>query len=149
MRNLPSIGAMILTAALIAAPVLAPLAIAQSSDVTPAAPPGANHATTPSPSGTLGIASVKLANGWRASKLIGAAVYNEQNQKIGSVDDLILTQEDKVVVAVVQVGGFLGIGGKLVAVPYSQIRMENDHAVLPGATKDALGGLPAFSYGNT
>jgi hypothetical protein len=121
---------------------------AAAGPATPDATPGANQASVASPAGTLGVASVKLSNGWRASKTVGAAVYNDQNQKIGSVDDLILTQQDKVVVAVIAVGGFLGIGAKLVAVPFSQLRVDGDHMVLAGATKDALNGLPAFTYGN-
>jgi sporulation protein YlmC with PRC-barrel domain len=116
---------------------------------TPANPPAANQASVASPAGTLAVAVVKMDSGWRASKLIGASVYNEHNEKIGSVDDLILTQDDKVVVAVISVGGFLGIGSKLVAVPYEQVHTANGHVNIIGATKDALNALPAFTYGNT
>ncbi len=102
---------------------------------------------TPGPAGTLAVSQVKLANGLRASKLIGASVYNEANEKIGTVDDLILSTEDKAVVAVIQVGGFLGAGGKLVAVPYTQLRLEKDNkVVMAGATKDELNALPSFTY---
>ena len=152
MSLLPSLGAMTLAAALIAAPALAPRAFAQSDAPDPAASPAtpsaASKTTVASPAGTLAVATVKLDSGWRASKLIGAAVHNEQNQQIGTVDDLILTNENKVVVAVISVGGFLGIGGKLVAVPYDQIRMEQARPVLAGASKDALNALPSFTYGN-
>jgi len=75
-------------------------------------------------------------------------VNNEQDQKVGSIDDLILTREDKVVVAIVSVGGFLGIGSKLVAIPWAQFRFGADNQVqLPGASKEALNGMPAFTYG--
>jgi sporulation protein YlmC with PRC-barrel domain len=167
MPRLPSSGVLTLAAALL----LAPAAFAQSDATKPEATksdqPGASQpaigtttpetttetttpattkATVESPSGTLGVASVKLEHGRRASKLIGTAVYNDQNQKIGSIDDLILTNEDKVVVAVIQVGGFLGMGGKLVAVPYSQLRLDNDKAVITGADKNALNSMPTFTY---
>lgn len=115
---------------------------------SPDNPPAANTASIPSPAGTLGVAAVKLDSGWRASKLIGASVYNEHDEKIGSVDDLIMTPSDKVVVAVIQVGGFLGVGGKLVAVPYNRVRMGNGHVSIAGASKEALGALPAFTYGD-
>ena len=38
------------------------------------------------------VAAVRLENGYRASKIIGASVYNEQNQKIGSISDLYLSK---------------------------------------------------------
>jgi sporulation protein YlmC with PRC-barrel domain len=124
--------------------VLAAPALAQQ---TPAAEPG--PAGQVAPSGTLAVAQLKLVNGLRASKLIGAAVYNEGNEKIGSVDDLILSPEDKAVAAIIQVGGFLGAGGKLVAVPYHQLQVDKDNnkVVMTGANKDSLNVMPGFTYG--
>jgi hypothetical protein len=55
---------------------------------------------------------------------VGATVYNDSNQSIGSVDDLIVGQDGKISTAVISVGGFLGIGSKLVRVPYDQLRFE-------------------------
>jgi sporulation protein YlmC with PRC-barrel domain len=80
-----------------------------------------------------------LAKGYRASKLIGSGVVNDKNEKIGSIDDLILSQ-DKVLAAVLQVGGFLGIASRRVAVPYESLQLEEaaHKIVLPGATKDEL-----------
>jgi hypothetical protein len=160
MRCMPSISAMILTAAMagflpIAASMFGPVPARAADPAPPAAPPAAGPAQAPAaPAGTpaepqLKVATVKMEGGWRASKLIGAAVYNEQDQKVDSVDDLILTQQDKVVIAVVSVGGFLGVGGKLVAVPYNELRFGKDERmVLPGATKDALQAMPGFTYGS-
>ena len=147
-------AAALLAATLIAAPLLARAAEAPAdTNATTTAPAGAEGATprasVASPAGTLGIATVTLKNGWRASKLIGAAVYNEQNQKIGTVDDLILTGNDKVVVAVISVGGFLGIGGKLVAVPFDRLQMNDGKTQFTGANKDALNRMPSFTYGNS
>ena len=126
----------------------APMAQAQQ---TPAPSPAAE--TPPPPASTanmpLKVATVKLEKGLRASKVIGTAVYNDQNTKIGSVDDLILTDQDKVVVSIISVGGFLGIGSKLVAVPYDQLHRDNDKMILPGASKDALNAMPGFTYGDT
>ncbi len=147
----PSFAAMTLVAALIAGPFLAP-AIAQTdapavSTPAPAAPAPSGQTSISSLSGTLGIASVKLENGWRASKLIGASVYNEQNEKIGSIDDLIVKNDDKIMVAVISVGGFLGIGSKLIAVSFNEIHMDSDKAMLIGASKEALNSQPSFTYG--
>jgi sporulation protein YlmC with PRC-barrel domain len=89
-----------------------------------------------------------LAEAYRASKLIGASVANEKDEKIGNVDDLIITPTDRVLFAVIAVGGFLGINGRLVAVPYSSLTVDDKgrKVMLPGASKDALSKLPAFRY---
>ena len=90
---------------------------------------------------------VQVANGYRASKLHGATVSNPQNQKIGTLDDLIVGK-DRVLFAIVEVGGFLGIGSHLIAVPYSSLQISEDGSriVLPGATREQVKGLPEFKY---
>ena len=107
--------------------------------------------TSPDPTGMpknpdLTVATVKLQGGSRISKLIGSAVYNDQNEKIGSLDDLIMKDGDRIVIGVVSVGGFLGMGNKLVAVPYDQLHLEADKdqtkITMPGASKDALNAMP-------
>ena len=70
---------------------------------------------------------VAVAEGYRASKIIGEDVENNAGEKIGKVNDLLITRNDRVAYAILSVGGFLGIGGKLVAVSYSQLRFE-EHA---------------------
>ena len=65
-----------------------------------------------------------LAVGHRASKVIGAPVYNEQDERVGTVDDLIITPDRSLSYAVVSVGGFLGLGKRLVAIPVEQLRDE-------------------------
>jgi hypothetical protein len=125
----------------IAGPALAQ----QSSPTAPAVATGAP--TNPD----LAVASVKLQGGLRAGKLIGSAVYNDQNEKVGSVDDLIVKDGNRIVMAVVSVGGFLGIGNKLVAVPYDQLHVETNKdeikVGMPGASKDSLSAMPTFTYG--
>jgi sporulation protein YlmC with PRC-barrel domain len=111
-----------------------------------AAPPSLTGVVTTTNNPNLALATVKLESGKRASKIIGAAVQNDQNQRVGTVDDLILSPESKVTMAVVSVGGFLGVGNKLVAVPWGQLKAEGDHLVLPGATKDTMGAAPGFQY---
>lgn len=136
MLKLSSAIVTILVAAMTALPVAA-----QQTDQ--AAPPGV-VATTNNPN--LSVASVRLENGVRTSKLIGSAVYSEQNERIGSVDDLVMTGDDKITVAIVSVGGFLGMGSKLVAMPFGQLKRDGDHVVLQGATKDSLNAMPNFVY---
>jgi sporulation protein YlmC with PRC-barrel domain len=58
---------------------------------------------------------------WRATKMIGLNVYNSLNEKVGTISELIVDQGGKLEAVVVGAGGFLGIGERDVAVPYSQI----------------------------
>jgi sporulation protein YlmC with PRC-barrel domain len=66
----------------------------------------------------------------RASKLIGASVYDVQNRNIGSVKDLVLARSGTVDAVVVDVGSFLGMGGKYVAIPLSDIKTDNNRLTL-------------------
>ena len=112
---------------------------------TGAAPATTTGATT----GALAVDSSALRNGRRASKVIGSAVYNENNESIGEIDDILIPAGGKDPVAVISVGGFLGIGAKLVAVPYDRLNMaanSNGRWTLAGATKESLGSLPTFTY---
>ncbi len=91
----------------------------------------------------------------RASKLIGSSVYNDRDEKVGSVDDVVLGKDNKADTVVVSVGGFLGMGNKLVAVPYSQLKLgdtksasSDNKVVMPGATKESLKSQPDFHYTN-
>ena len=62
------------------------------------------------------------------------------------MDDLILTDGNKVTVAIISVGGFIGIGSKLIAVPFDQLKRNGDNFTLAGATKDAVNAMPSFQY---
>ena len=62
----------------------------------------------------------KLAAGYRASKVIGSNVTNDANETIGKIDDLLVSSDGKDPYAVLSIGGFLGVGSHLVAVPLRQ-----------------------------
>lgn len=87
-----------------------------------------------------------VAVGYRSSKLVGSTVVNDAGDKIGAIDDLIVTRSDRVMYAILSVGGFLGMGDKLVAVPFTALKFNTDNTVLSGATKDSLKALPKFVY---
>jgi sporulation protein YlmC with PRC-barrel domain len=78
---------------------------------------------------------------WRSSQIVGAAVYNDRDERIGSVDDLLVGQDGKISEAVLSVGGFLGLGAKLVVVPYGQLRFE-ERADNQAVGSPATGGVP-------
>lgn len=86
-----------------------------------------------------------VALGYRTSQLIGRSVTNEKGQEIGKIDDLIVGR-DKVLFAIIGVGGFLGLGEHLIAVPYNSLQVSPQRIVLPGASKEAVGKLPQFRY---
>jgi sporulation protein YlmC with PRC-barrel domain len=87
-----------------------------------------------------------LATGYRTSKVVGSTVVNEAGTTVGTIDDLIVTPNEKVPYAVLSVGGFLGIGTKYVVVPFNALEMNNKQIVLRGATKESLTSLPPFTY---
>ena len=88
----------------------------------------------------------KLAAGYRASKVIGSNVVNEENEVIGKIDDLLVSLDGKEPYAVLSIGGFLGMGTHLVAVPYETLKSADDKIMLPGGTKNSLRMLPEFKY---
>ena len=88
----------------------------------------------------------KLAAGYRASKVIGSSVMNEENEVIGKIDDLLVSLDGKEPYAVLSIGGFLGMGTHLVAVPFETLKSTDDKIVLPGGTKNSLRMLPEFKY---
>ncbi len=63
---------------------------------------------------------------WRASKLVGVNVYNEANEKIGDINDVILDKSGKVENVILGVGGFLGMGEHLVAVAFDKLKWVNE-----------------------
>lgn len=99
---------------------------------------------------TLGItaAEVKtIATGWSAKKqLLEKSVYNDQNEKLGEIEDVIIAPDKSISYAIVGVGGFLGIGEHYVAIPFTQLKAGDKKFVLAGATKEKLKALPKFEY---
>lgn len=84
----------------------------------------------------------------RMSQVIGARVYNAEGESIGSVEDVMLGAAATNAMAIIQVGGFLGMGGRLVAVPLAELlwNADRERIMLPGATKDELRGRPEFKF---
>jgi sporulation protein YlmC with PRC-barrel domain len=153
MARYASFGTMLAATALIAWPVLAqttthsPAASAPPPGMTPthSASPGAPASSTTSAPSTPKYFTAD--HQVRVSKVVGASVYNDQNQSIGSVDDVLMSDTDhKADTAVISVGGFLGMGSKLVSVPFDQLKIQDDKLVMPGATKASLEGMPEYRY---
>jgi len=98
----------------------------------------------------LGVSVAELqevVKGWSVKRtVLGQAVYNDKDEKVGSVDDIIITPDKAVSYAIVGTGGFLGLAKHDVAIPVSQFKLVDKKLVLPGATKEALKAIPEFQY---
>ena len=134
---------------------------------------------------TMLIPAFAAGDMWRSSKLIGLNVYNDQNEKLGDISEILLDKSGKVGGVIIGVGGFLGMGQHDIKVEMSKLKFVDepvrtssaapggttgstapapanrpatattpsttnkwypDHAVLSGATKDSLKGMPEFKY---
>lgn len=62
---------------------------------------------------------------WRASKLEGLNVYNQDNEKIGDINEVLVDRQGRVEAVVIGVGGFLGLGERSVAVPFEALQWQN------------------------
>jgi sporulation protein YlmC with PRC-barrel domain len=89
----------------------------------------------------------EVALGWSVKHtILGQHVYNDKNERVGTVDDLIVTPDKALSYAIVNVGGFLGLAKHDVAIPVSQFKLVDKKLVLAGATKEALKASPEFQY---
>jgi sporulation protein YlmC with PRC-barrel domain len=87
------------------------------------------------------------SNHWLASDIYKASVYDPSNNKIGSIEDLVLDTSGQVQTAVIGVGGFLGIGQKDVAVPFGELKVASrsgKQELVLNRTKEQLKDAPAY-----
>lgn len=109
------------------------------------APGGSSKALAATP--IAGIDYAGLARSARASKLIGSKVY-QGDTSIGQIEDVLADLDHGTVTALIlSVGGFLGIGDKLVAVPVNQIKIGSEAKFTTALTKEQLTAAPAFNFG--
>ncbi|MBR0671815.1 PRC-barrel domain-containing protein [Neoroseomonas soli] len=146
----------LMTTALAAAIVTLPTLVMSQTQPAPAQPRATPPAATtpapapPMPQTTQPVTPMRVASTEprRASSIIGANIYNEENRSVGEVHDLLVTQSGGAITAVLSVGGFLGIGERYVTVPLSDLQwnIERSRWTLPGATVESLKARPAFTY---
>jgi hypothetical protein len=88
-----------------------------------------------------------LTGNWRTSKVVGLSVYNDNNQSIGSINDLLTDKSGNIKAVVIGVGGFLGVGAHLVAVPFDKIKFVNEPVAYTGVadSPNAAGSRPMTS----
>ncbi|MCX5863427.1 MAG: PRC-barrel domain-containing protein [Deltaproteobacteria bacterium] len=89
----------------------------------------------------------EIVKGWSVKKkILGQDVYNDKDEKVGSVDDIIIGPDKAVTFAIIGAGGFLGIDKHDVAIPVKQFQEKEGKFILPGATKEAVKKMPPFMY---
>lgn len=136
---------------------------ALAQDTAPATPPAVQDEAPASPSPTPNITtpsadvddandadkSAAMSDGqWRSSRLVGVTVRNGANESIGDINDLIVDNTGKITAVVVGVGGFLGMGEKLVSLSFDQLSISRDSnnmiVVMANATKESLESAPEW-----
>ena len=80
---------------------------------------------------------------WRTSKVVGLNVYNDNNESIGSINDLLTDKSGNIKAAVLGVGGFLGVGQHLIAVPFDKIKFVNTPVATSTTASSTSGTRPA------
>jgi sporulation protein YlmC with PRC-barrel domain len=116
---------------------LASPAVAQQAQSNP---PSSSQTAVP----LTGVDDAAIARSARSSKIIGANIYNGDNS-IGKIDDILVDLDHAGITAVIlSVGGFLGVGDKLVAVPSNKIKVGPEAKFTTDLTKDHLMSAPAF-----
>lgn len=90
--------------------------------------------TTSDRANTAAASSSSFQGDWRSSKVVGLNVYNDNNQNVGSINDLLMDKSGNIKAAVLSVGGFLGVGSQLVAIPFDKIKFVNEPVAYTGAS---------------
>ncbi|MEH2623154.1 sporulation protein YlmC with PRC-barrel domain [Bradyrhizobium sp. AZCC 1719] len=119
----------LLAAALLSAAVFSAPAYAQTAQTAQPAAPAATASSQE---------KMELKGNWRASKLMGLDVYNDGNEKLGEINELILDKDGKVNAIVIGVGGLLGMGEHDIAVSMDKLKFVEEpvrtSSTAPGAT---------------
>jgi len=128
-----------LAAALIGSALIAAPALAQTTD-------NKNTATTNQQS-TQKEQNASELGLWQASKLIHLNVYNNNDEKIGDIKELMLDKQGKIDLVVIGVGGFLGMGEHDVAVKFSELKFTDEPVRSSSSSSSSLGTRPGGTTG--
>jgi sporulation protein YlmC with PRC-barrel domain len=127
-----------LAAGVAASALLATVAFAQTPTTT-------NDRANMAPAATTSASETSFQGNWRASKIVGLNVYNDNNESVGSINDLLTDKSGNIKDVVIGVGGVLGVGAHLVAVPFAKIKFVNQPIAYTGVAgaPNAPGTRPA------
>ena len=129
-----------ITAGLIGSALLATTAFAQTTTTT----------TQDRPTAAPIVASDATFTGdWRTSKVVGLNVYNDSSESLGSINDLLMDKSGSIKAVVIGVGGFLGVGEHLVAVPLDKVKFVAEPVATTSASTSSTGGTSGMSTRST
>lgn len=115
---------------------------------TPGATPGVPGTTPPATAPGMeaqgdAAATTEAITGWSAKDdIMGKSVFNENDEKIGDVDDIVISSDGQTMYLLIGAGGFLGMGSKNVAVPFDRFERRDERILLSGYSKEQLKALP-------
>ena len=100
---------------------------------------------------TASSTSSSFQGDWRASKVVGLNVYNDKNESVGSINDLLTDKTGNIKAVIIGVGGFLGVGEHLVAVSFDKVKFVSEPVAYTGAAgaPNAAGPKPTASTTTT
>jgi len=113
-----------MTAGLVGSVLLATVAFAQNPTAT-------TDSAKPAPAAA---SDSSFQGNWRASKIVGLSVYNDNNESLGSINDLLTDKSGNIKAVVIGVGGFLGVGEHLIAIPFDKIKFADQPVAYTGAS---------------
>src|SRR5215212_10900962 len=130
-----------MTAGLVGSALLATVAFAQTATTDSTK----DSATKPA----AAASNQSFQGNWRASKVVGLSVYNDKNESVGSINDLLMDKSGNIKAVVLGVGGFLGVGEHLVAVPFDKVKFVNEPVAYTGTAggSTATGSRPSTTTG--
>lgn len=100
----------------------------------------------------IGVSNEEVAiasKGWSITKhVLNKDVYTDQQEKLGTIEDIIVIPNDSRSYAIVSTGGFLGMAKHDIIIPINQFKLMNSRIVLPKATKDIIKDMPEFKPEN-
>jgi len=126
-----------MTAGLVGSALLATVAFAQNPTAT----------TDRANMAPAAASDTSFQGNWRASKMVGLSVYNDNNESLGSINDLLTDKGGNIKAVVIGVGGFLGVGEHLVAIPFEKVKFVSEPVAYTGASANLPvgGNRPASS----
>lgn len=104
--------------------------------------------TSPAPAASSSDASsgmqANLRGNWRASKLVGLSVYNDSNEKLGDISEVLVDNTGKINAVIIGIGGFLSVGQHDIAVTFDKLKWVNE-PIRSAAATDRTPAAPGMS----
>ena len=114
--------------------------VASAQTPAPTTPAAKTDSAAAAPATGASMSESSLKGDWRTSKVVGLKVYNDNNESLGSINDLLMDKGGNIKAVVLGVGGFLGVGQHLVAVPLDKVKFVNEPVAYTGTASTSKTG---------